>query len=108
MVRVRLNLTRERTMTPVHAHGGFAIVGSVGITLHVKRLRPEARLPARATEGASGLDLHACLPDGDITLSPDPQRVGTGGVSAKERKRSEAEYRSNQASSMACAEHDPA
>ncbi len=78
MVRVRLNLTRERTVTPVHAHGGFAIVGSVSITLHVKRLRPEARLPARATEGASGLDLHACLPDGDITLSPDPQRVGTG------------------------------
>ena len=65
-------------MTPVHAHGGFAIVGSVGITLNVKRLRPEARLPVRATEGASGLDLHACLPDGDITLSPDPQRVGTG------------------------------
>ena len=65
-------------MTPVHARGGFAIVGSVGITLNVKRLRPEARLPVRTTEGASGLDLHACLPDGDITLSPDPQRVGTG------------------------------
>ena len=48
------------------------------ITLKVKRLQPEARLPVRATEGASGLDLHACLPDGDITLGPDPQRVSTG------------------------------
>ena len=48
------------------------------ITLKVKRLQPEARLPGRATEGASGLDLHACLPDGDLVLGPDPQRVGTG------------------------------
>ena len=48
------------------------------ITLKVRRLHPEAQLPPRATEGASGLDLHACLPDGDIVLGPDPQRVATG------------------------------
>ncbi len=48
------------------------------ITLKVKRLQPEARPPVRATEGASGLDLHACLPDGDVVLGPDPQRVSTG------------------------------
>lgn len=51
---------------------------SVTLTLNAKRLHPEAQLPVRATEGASGLDLHACLPDGDIVLGPDPQRVGTG------------------------------
>ena len=64
----------------MHAHGGFGIVGSVAepITLKVKRLQPEALLPMRATQGASGLDLHACLPDGDVVLGPDPQRVSTG------------------------------
>jgi len=46
--------------------------------LKVRRLHPEAQLPARATAGASGLDLCACLPDGDLTLGPDPLRVPTG------------------------------
>ncbi len=46
--------------------------------LRVQRLHPEAKLPFQATEGASGLDLYACLPDGDITLGPDPVRVPTG------------------------------
>ena len=47
--------------------------------LKVKRLRPGARLPERATEGASGLDIFACLAAGDhVTLSRKPQRVGTG------------------------------
>ena len=64
----------------MHGHGGFAIFAIVTgpITLSVKRLRPEAKLPLRATEGASGLDLYACLPDGDVTLGPDPVRVNTG------------------------------
>lgn len=45
----------------------------------VKRLRPEARLPERATETAAGLDLFACLPDpGYITIGPDPRLVPTG------------------------------
>ncbi len=48
------------------------------ITLNVKRLQQEAKLPLRATEGASGLDLYACLPHGDVTLGPDPVRVSTG------------------------------
>lgn len=47
-------------------------------TLKVQRLNAEARLPARATPGASGLDLHACLPDGDVVLGPDPVRVPAG------------------------------
>jgi dUTP pyrophosphatase len=32
-----------------------------GDVLKVKRLRPGARLPERATEGSSGLDLFACI-----------------------------------------------
>ena len=35
-------------------------------------------MPARATDGASGLDLCACLPDGELVLGPDPVRVPTG------------------------------
>lgn len=46
--------------------------------LKVKRLHPDARLPQRATEGASGLDLYACLPEGDLVLGIDPVRVPTG------------------------------
>lgn len=48
------------------------------IALKVRRLHADAALPARATEGASGLDLYAYLPDGDLTLGPDPARVPTG------------------------------
>jgi dUTP pyrophosphatase len=47
--------------------------------LRVKRLRPGARLPAKATEGASGYDLYACLDGtGFIDLSPDVTLVPTG------------------------------
>ena len=48
------------------------------LVLNVVRLHPEARLPQRATDGASGLDLCACLPDGDLVLGPDPALVPTG------------------------------
>lgn len=47
--------------------------------LRVVRLRPEARLPLRASAGASGLDLFACLPErGWLDLSPDPCLAPTG------------------------------
>ena len=46
--------------------------------LKVRRLHDDARLPARATEGASGLDLYAFLPEGDVVLGIDPVRIGTG------------------------------
>jgi dUTP pyrophosphatase len=46
--------------------------------LRIKRLHPDAQLPNRGTEGASGLDLYAYLPDGPLTLSPTPERVPTG------------------------------
>ena len=64
----------------MRGHGGFVIVAIMTgpITLNVKRLQQEATLPQRATEGASGLDLYACLPEGPVTLGPDPVRVSTG------------------------------
>jgi dUTP pyrophosphatase len=46
-------------------------------SLKVKLLRPGARLPTRATPGASGLDLYACLEAG-LDLSPDVTLVPTG------------------------------
>jgi len=33
-----------------------------------KRLHPSAILPQYATDGAAGMDLHACLPDGPMYL----------------------------------------
>ncbi len=47
-------------------------------TVRVKRLHPAARMPARATEGATGYDIYACLPDGDLTVGALPVRVPTG------------------------------
>jgi len=47
--------------------------------LRVKRMYPDARLPQRATEGSTGLDLFAYIKkDGPITLEEKPKLVGTG------------------------------
>jgi dUTP pyrophosphatase len=47
--------------------------------LKVQRLRPRARVPVRATAGAAGLDLFACLEDSDgLALGRHPVRVPTG------------------------------
>jgi dUTP pyrophosphatase len=48
------------------------------LLLRVVLLRPGAQLPRRQTAGASGFDLHACLPDGDLLIGPDPMRVPNG------------------------------
>ncbi|MCC6382881.1 MAG: dUTP diphosphatase [Dehalococcoidia bacterium] len=45
--------------------------------VRVLRLRPGARLPVRATAGASGFDLHACL-ETPIDVGPTPVLVPTG------------------------------
>jgi dUTP pyrophosphatase len=45
--------------------------------IRVKKLRPDARLPFRATTGATGYDLYACL-DGELAVGPEPVRVATG------------------------------
>ena len=48
-------------------------------TVGVKLLRPGARLPYRATELASGFDIHACLEPGqEVRLSQAPTLVPTG------------------------------
>jgi len=48
--------------------------------LRIKKLHPDARLPRRATEGASGLDLFACIKEGDgrVLLREKPRLIGTG------------------------------
>ncbi len=46
--------------------------------LSVKRLRPGARLPQRATPGATGYDLYACLDGGQVEVGREPVRVPTG------------------------------
>ena len=45
--------------------------------IRVKRLRPDAKLPFRATPGATGYDLYACL-DTDLQVGQEPVRVPTG------------------------------
>jgi len=37
--------------------------------LKIKKMRPGAEVPQRATEGAAGLDLRACI-DAPVTLAP--------------------------------------
>ena len=37
--------------------------------LKIKRLRDNARLPMRATEGSAGMDLFACI-DGEVVIEP--------------------------------------
>ena len=48
-----------------------------GIRIGVKALRAGARMPERATEGATGFDLYACL-DGELEVGQTPVRVPTG------------------------------
>jgi dUTP diphosphatase len=47
------------------------------IALRVKKLRPSAKLPARATPEATGFDVFACL-DAPMTLGHAPQMVPAG------------------------------
>jgi dUTP pyrophosphatase len=47
--------------------------------LKIQLLRPGARLPVRATEGSTGLDLYACIETpGFVELGPDVTLVATG------------------------------
>ncbi len=46
--------------------------------VRVKLVREGARLPVRATEYASGFDIHACLHGMSVTLSQLPALVPTG------------------------------
>jgi dUTP pyrophosphatase len=48
--------------------------------LKVKKLYPDARIPQRATEGASGLDLFAYIKENSktVVLEEKPRLIGTG------------------------------
>jgi dUTP pyrophosphatase len=49
------------------------------VPVKMLRVHPEARLPVRATAGASGFDLFACLPaPGYVDLTHDPTPIPTG------------------------------
>jgi dUTP pyrophosphatase len=50
---------------------------SEAAVLRVRRLRPGARLPERATPGSTGYDLYACL-DEDLVVGQEPTLVPTG------------------------------
>lgn len=52
--------------------------GDERVVLQFRRLRPQARVPARATPGATGYDICACLETGLLEVGPDPVRVPTG------------------------------
>ena len=45
--------------------------------IRVKVLRTAARMPERATEGATGFDLYACV-EGELEVGQAPVRVPTG------------------------------
>lgn len=47
------------------------------ILIRARVLRAGARLPEKATPGATGYDLYACL-DADLEVGPEPVRVPTG------------------------------
>ncbi|MCA9286939.1 MAG: hypothetical protein KDA05_00055, partial [Phycisphaerales bacterium] len=52
-----------------------------GVPLPVRRLCPRASLPAYQTPGSAGLDLAACLPEGEaLTLKPGAIRVVPTGL----------------------------
>jgi dUTP pyrophosphatase len=58
---------------------GSVRAAAVSAPLQVRRLRPSARLPARATPGAAGLDLCADL-DAPLTLAPGQRALVPTGL----------------------------
>lgn len=49
----------------------------MSIELRVRRLHPNAQLPVRATEAATGFDLYACLSE-PVILTQTPQKIPCG------------------------------
>ncbi len=47
--------------------------------LKIKKLKPNARIPKRATDGAAGMDLYACIPEA-VTLAPGQLAVIPTGI----------------------------
>ena len=59
------------------AAAAATLPGVEPMELRVLKLRPQARLPVRATPSATGFDLHACL-EAPISLGRAPVMVPTG------------------------------
>ena len=51
----------------------------MNLQLKIKKLRDGARIPCRATDGAAGMDLYACL-DEPLTLAPGQLAVVPTGI----------------------------
>lgn len=51
------------------------------MNLKIKRTRPNAQIPGRATPGSAGVDLHACCDNGDILLQPMERALIPTGIS---------------------------
>ena len=47
--------------------------------LNIKKLRENAKIPHRATEGSAGMDLYACIPE-SVTLAPGQLTVIPTGI----------------------------
>ena len=50
--------------------------------LKIKKMRPGAEVPQRATEGAAGLDLRACI-DAPVTLAPGGLAMIPSGIAVR-------------------------
>lgn len=48
-------------------------------TLKIKKLKEDARIPARATSGSAGMDLYACI-DEPVTVNPGEKAVIPTGI----------------------------
>lgn len=53
------------------------------MTLKIKKLRPDAPLPTRATEGAAGMDLRADVGEDGITLQPMQRMLIPTGIAVE-------------------------
>ena len=49
--------------------------------IKLQKLNPEAKMPARATQGAAGADLCACLPQGPMRFAPMQRALVPTGLS---------------------------
>ena len=49
------------------------------MTVKIKKVRPNAKLPTRGTSGAAGMDLYACI-DESVTIEPGELKIIPTGV----------------------------
>jgi dUTP pyrophosphatase len=52
-------------------------------SIRIKKLHEEAQIPQFQSEDASGMDLYACLPDGNVGISPGEARLIPCGIAVQ-------------------------